>query len=115
MNLELPHKMDTVIITENLTKQFGDLVAVDNLNFQINTGESFALLGPDGAGKTTVMRLLCGAFTPTAGEIKTGDFDLTKQTDRARELIGYMPQRSSLYENLKCFTKYSFLFRPLWS
>jgi len=92
--------MDTVIVTENLTKRFGDLVAVDNLNLQINAGESFALLGPDGAGKTTVMRLLCGALTPAAGEIKIGDFDLARQTDRARELIGYMPQRSSLYENL---------------
>jgi len=92
--------MDIVIVTENLTKQFGDLVAVDNLNLQINAGESFALLGPDGAGKTTVMRLLCGAITPTAGDIKIGDFDLAKQTDKARELIGYMPQRFSLYENL---------------
>jgi len=92
--------MDTVIVTENLTKQFGDLVAVDNLELQINAGESFALLGPDGAGKTTVMRLLCGALEPTAGEIKIGDIELAKQTDRARQLIGYMPQQFSLYENL---------------
>jgi len=92
--------MNTVIITRNLTKQFGDLTAVDNFNLQIASGESFALLGPDGAGKTTTMRLLCGAFKPTAGEITIGDFNLAKQTDRARELIGYMPQRFSLYENL---------------
>ena len=89
-----------IIVIENLTKHFGELVAVDNLNLQINEGESFALLGPDGAGKTTAMRLLCGVITPTAGKIKIGDFVLTKQTDRARELIGYMPQRFSLYENL---------------
>ncbi|MBM3234725.1 ABC transporter ATP-binding protein [Candidatus Poribacteria bacterium] len=92
--------MDTVIVTQNLIKQFGDLVAVNNLNLHINAGESFALLGPDGAGKTTVMRLLCGAITPTAGDVKIGDFDLAKQTDKARELIGYMPQRFSLYESL---------------
>jgi ABC-2 type transport system ATP-binding protein len=89
-----------IIVIENLTKHFEELIAVDNLNLQINEGESFALLGPDGAGKTTVMRLLCGAITPTAGDIKIGDFVLAKQTDKARELIGYMPQRFSLYENL---------------
>ena len=92
--------IDTAIVIRNLTKQFRNLVAVDNLNLQINAGESFALLGPDGAGKTTVLRLLCGALTPTSGEIKIGDFDLSRKTDRARELIGYMPQRFSLYENL---------------
>ena len=92
--------MDTVIRTKNLTKHFGDLVAVDNLNLQVTAGESFALLGPDGAGKTTTMRLLCGAFKPTAGDISIGDVDLAKQADRARELLGYMPQRFSLYENL---------------
>ncbi len=92
--------MDIVITTQNLTKRFGDLVAVDNLNLHIHAGESFALLGPDGAGKTTIIRLLCGALTPTAGDIQIGDFSLAKQTDRARALIGYMPQRFSLYENL---------------
>jgi len=100
--------MLTEIVTENLTKRFRDLVAVDNLNLQINAGESFALLGPDGAGKTTVMRLLCGALAPTDGQIKIGDFDMARQTDHARELIGYMPQRFSLYENLSVLQNIAF-------
>ncbi len=84
----------------NLTKKFKKLAAVDNLSLQINSGESFALLGPDGAGKTTTMRMLCGALVPTDGDIMIKEFNLVKQTDQARECIGYMPQRFSLYETL---------------
>ena len=91
---------ETAISITDLTKKFGQLTAVNNLNLQIKSGESFALLGPDGAGKTTTMRLLCGAIIPTAGNIKIKGFDLAKQTEQARECIGYMPQRFSLYENL---------------
>lgn len=84
----------------NLTKRFEKLVAVDNLTLQVNSGESFALLGSDGAGKTTTMRLLCGALAPTSGEVMIKKVDLAKHTDQAREFIGYMPQRFSLYETL---------------
>lgn len=91
---------DGIIIVRDLTKRFGNLAAVDKLNLQINAGESFALLGPDGAGKTTTMRLLCGLLSPDSGDIRIKGFDLTRQVDQAREEIGYMPQRFSLYENL---------------
>jgi ABC-2 type transport system ATP-binding protein len=91
---------ETVVTIKKLTKSFKDLFAVSDLNLEIKSGESFALLGPDGAGKTTTMRLLCGSLTPTSGSIEIKGFDLVKQTDQAREHIGYMPQRFSLYENL---------------
>ncbi len=91
---------DNIIIVRDLTKRFGNLAAVDKLDLQINAGESFALLGPDGAGKTTILRLLCGLLSPDSGEIRIKGFDLARQVDRAREHIGYMPQRFSLYENL---------------
>jgi ABC-2 type transport system ATP-binding protein len=91
---------DDIIIVQDLTKRFGNLAAVDKLNLQINAGESFALLGPDGAGKTTTMRLLCGALNPDSGDIRIKGLDLARQVDQAREHIGYMPQRFSLYENL---------------
>jgi len=91
---------DNIIIIRDLTKRFGNLAAVDKLNLQINAGESFALLGPDGAGKTTTLRLLCGLLNPDSGDIRIKGFDLARQIDQAREHIGYMPQRFSLYENL---------------
>ncbi len=91
---------ENIIIVRDLTKRFGNLAAVDKLDLQINAGESFALLGPDGAGKTTTMRLLCGLLSPDSGEIQIKGFDLARQVDQAREHIGYMPQRFSLYENL---------------
>jgi ABC-2 type transport system ATP-binding protein len=91
---------DNIIMVRDLTKRFRNLAAVDKLSLQINAGESFALLGPDGAGKTTTMRLLCGLLSPDSGEIRIKGFDLARQVDQAREHIGYMPQRFSLYENL---------------
>lgn len=91
---------DNIIMVRDLTKRFGNLAAVDKLNLQITAGESFALLGPDGAGKTTTMRLLCGALDPDSGSIQIKGFDIARQVDQAREHIGYMPQRFSLYENL---------------
>lgn len=97
-----------MIDTKNLTKRFGDLIAVDNLNLHVNAGESYALLGPDGAGKTTTIRLLCGALTPTDGSIRIGDLQLSDQVDQARQLIGYMPQRFSLYENLSVMQNIAF-------
>lgn len=102
------YNINAVIVINGIKKQFGNLVAVNDINLQINEGEIFALLGPDGAGKTTILRLLCGALKPDEGSIKIKDIDLLKHTDKAREYIGYMPQRFSLYENLSVIQNINF-------
>jgi ABC-2 type transport system ATP-binding protein len=86
--------------TENLVKVFGANRAVDGLNLQVKPGEMVGLVGPDGAGKTTTMRLLCGALTPTSGQIMVGGYQLPDQVEKAREELGYLAQRFSLYGDL---------------
>jgi ABC-2 type transport system ATP-binding protein len=92
--------MDKLIIAQNLTKSFGDTIAVDNLSLQVQAGEIYGLVGPDGAGKTTTIRLLCGVLTPETGEITIGGHSMINNPDFAREQIGYLSQRFSLYEEL---------------
>jgi ABC-2 type transport system ATP-binding protein len=91
-----------MIQAEHLRKSFGPTLAVDDLSFQAAAGEIYGLVGPDGAGKTTTMRLLCGALglEGEAARVRIGGFDLRRQPEQARELIGYLPQRFSLYEDL---------------
>ena len=89
-----------MIKVEGLVKKFGDLCAVDHLQLQVLPGEVYGLVGPDGAGKTTSLRLLCGALLPDEGTIKIADFDVISQVELARGQIGYLPQRFSLYEEL---------------
>ncbi len=88
------------IEARGLRKTFGHLAAVDDLSLTIAPGEIYGLVGADGAGKTTTMRLICGALKPDSGEIKVCGFDLRRQTEQAREQIGYLSQRFSLYEDL---------------
>ena len=92
--------MDSLIYANRLTKTFGDTTAVDGLDLQVRAGEIYGLVGPDGAGKTTTMRLLCGALLPDFGEVSVGGYSMTKNPDRAREQIGYLSQKFSLYEEL---------------
>ncbi len=89
-----------MIIAQNLVKTFSSKPAVDGINLQIAPGEIYGLVGADGAGKTTTMRLLCGALKPDSGEVNVCGFDLRRQTEQAREQIGYLSQRFSLYEDL---------------
>ena len=89
-----------MIEVKQISKKFGDNWAVNNISLQVNAGEIYGLVGPDGAGKTTTMRLICGALHLDSGSIKVGDFDIQHQTDQARSLIGYLAQRFSLYEEL---------------
>jgi len=83
-----------------LTRRFGTLAAVNKLDLEVRHGEVFALVGPDGAGKTTLIRLLCGVLTPDAGEAVVAGFDVVADPERVKTRIGYMPQRFSLYGDL---------------
>jgi ABC-2 type transport system ATP-binding protein len=83
-----------------LHKHFGPTRAVDGLTLRVEEGEIYGLVGPDGAGKTTTMRLLCGAVIPTSGRITIAGFPIPGQVEQARSHIGYLPQRFSLYEEL---------------
>jgi len=92
--------MSVVIKADGLSKRFGALTAVDNVSFEIETGEIFGFLGPNGSGKSTVIRMLCGLLQPSAGRAELAGFDVVKQTEEIKKRIGYMSQRFSLYEDL---------------
>ena len=92
--------MDNLIVAEQLTRNFGSVHAVDGLNLRVGPGEIFGLVGPDGAGKTTTMRLLCGAYEPTSGRAVVAGFDLGSHLAEARAATGYVAQRYSLYSDL---------------
>jgi len=91
---------DYTIETVNLTKKFAGLVAVNALSLQIKKGEIFALVGPDGAGKTTTMRMLSAIMDPTEGEARVVGYDVRKDGEKIRENIAYMSQKFGLYEDL---------------
>jgi len=92
--------MDKLIIAQNLTKSFGTKIAVEDLSLQVRSGEIYGLVGPDGAGKTTTIRLLCGVIAPDTGDIMIDGHSMINNPDLAREQIGYLSQRFSLYEEL---------------
>ncbi|MGA2798186.1 MAG: ABC transporter ATP-binding protein [Thermoguttaceae bacterium] len=92
--------MMEAIRTENLTKRFGDLTAVDSLSLEVAEGEIFGLVGPDGAGKTTTMRLLTSIMAPSSGEAWIAGYHIVKQAEAIKENIGYMSQRFGLYPDL---------------
>lgn len=89
-----------VIEAVQLTRRFGKTVAVDGLDLSVARGEVFGLIGPDGAGKTTALRLLAAVMLPTAGQVRVLGFDTRRQAERIRRVVGYMPQRFSLYGDL---------------
>jgi ABC-2 type transport system ATP-binding protein len=89
-----------VIRAEHLTKRFGGVTAVDDLSLRVTRGEIFGLVGPDGAGKTTTMRLLTSVMDPDAGEAWVGGLHVVRQAERVKERIGYMSQRFGLYTDL---------------
>jgi ABC-2 type transport system ATP-binding protein len=89
------------VTVRNLTRQFGDFVAVDNVSFDVGQGEIFGFLGANGAGKTTTIRMLTGLLQPSSGEGTVGGWDINREYEKIKTCIGYMSQRFSLYDDLK--------------
>src|ERR1700722_13646901 len=92
--------MDAMIRIQGLTRRFGALTAVDHLNLEIGRGEIFGLVGPDGAGKTTTLRMLCGLMDPSEGEAWVAGENVAKNPRAVKDRIGYMAQRFGLYTAL---------------
>lgn len=92
--------MERAITAEGLTKRYGSLTALDSVSFAVDRGELFGLIGPDGAGKSTLFRLLTTLLTPDAGHAEVDDFDTVKDYRAIRRRVGYMPGRFSLYPDL---------------
>ena len=104
-------KSNPIIVIKNLVKKFEDITAIDNLNLVINEGELFSLLGPNGAGKTTTVNVLTGLIKPTNGNAIMAGFDVTRNIDDVKKIIGVCPQEASVFsflnarENIELFGK----------
>ena len=92
--------MDAMIECDGLTKRFGHFTAVDQVTFSVGRGSIFGFLGPNGSGKSTVIRMLCGILEPTAGAARIGGLDVGRESEAIKEMIGYMSQKFSLYDEL---------------
>src|SRR6266496_3915340 len=92
--------MDAIIQTRDLTRRFGELTAVDHLTLEVAPGEIFGLVGPDGAGKTTTLRMLCGLMDPSEGSASVAGHDVARESRAVKDQIGYMAQRFGLYQDL---------------
>ncbi|MDB6163003.1 MAG: transporter ATP-binding protein [Xanthomonadaceae bacterium] len=101
--------LDLAIRTTGLSKRFGDLVAVDDIDLCIPKARVYGFLGPNGSGKSTTIRMLCGLLTPTAGDIEVLGLQIPRQADALRRRIGYMTQRFSLFEDLTVRENLEFL------
>ena len=102
---------DAAIEARGLSRHFGDIRAVDKVDLQIPRGEIYGFLGPNGSGKTTMIRVLCGLLTPTAGEVRVLDLEIPRQAEALRRKIGYMTQKFSLYDDLTVAENMRFMAR----
>ena len=101
-------QFESIILTENLTKRFGRTLAVAGLNLAVRREEIFGLVGPDGAGKTTTIRMLAAIMNPTKGWAKVAGYDTVRQAEEIKRIIGYMPQHFSLYGDLTVMENLTF-------
>jgi len=99
---------ENIIEVRNLVKKFGLFIANDHLTFNVKKGEIFGFLGANGAGKTTAIKILCGLWYPTSGDLKVAGFDIYTQREKVKKNIGYMSQRFSLYDDLTVFENIRF-------
>jgi ABC-2 type transport system ATP-binding protein len=102
---------ETAIHARRLSKHFGDVVAVDRVDLDIPSGQIYGFLGPNGSGKTTIIRMLCGLLTPTGGEVQVLGLDIPAQAEQLRRKIGYMTQKFSLYDDLTVRENMQFMAR----
>jgi ABC-2 type transport system ATP-binding protein len=100
--------MDTVIEVHDLVRRYGSFTAVDHISFEVRRGTIFGLLGPNGAGKSTTFRMLCGLLPATAGELRVSGLDVRKARASARQHIGYVAQKFSLYGQLSAVENLDF-------
>jgi ABC-2 type transport system ATP-binding protein len=98
---------NSIVVTE-LTKAFGNFIAVEGISFSCAKGEIFGFLGANGAGKSTTIRMLCGLLAPTSGRATVGGFDIEREPEKVKAHIGYMSQKFSLYEDLTVEENISF-------
>lgn len=92
---------EVILQTESLTKRYGDFVALDNLNLQVRRGEVFGYIGPNGSGKTTTFRILCGLLEPTSGRAVIGGKEVTGSKDLIKQMVGYLPDNFGVYPSLR--------------
>ena len=88
-----------MIAVEHLTKRYGNVTAVDDLSFEIGDGHVYGFLGPNGAGKSTTMNIMTGCLSATEGHVKIDGYDIFEEPDKAKRLIGYLPEQPPLYMN----------------
>ncbi|MEW6240529.1 MAG: ABC transporter ATP-binding protein [Chloroflexota bacterium] len=99
---------ETVIVAQNLTRHFGDFVAVDHVNFEVDAGEVVGYLGPNGCGKTTTIRMLLGLLKPTSGKATVLGYDSFLESEQVRSRSGYMSQKFALYDDLTTLENMTF-------
>ena len=102
---------ELAIRAKHLCKHFGDVIAVDDVDLEIPAGEIYGFLGPNGSGKTTIIRMLCGLLTPTAGEVSVLGLDIPAQAETLRRNFGYMTQKFALYDDLTVQENMQFMSR----
>ena len=109
--MESQNDREIAIRVEGLTKSFGDKVVVRNLSMTVKRGQIYGFLGPNGSGKTTTIRMLCGLLTPDSGQGTCLGYDILTEADRIKERVGYMTQRFSLYQDLSIRENLEFVAR----
>jgi ABC-2 type transport system ATP-binding protein len=89
-----------MIQVQNLRKEFGSKIAVDDVSFKVEKGEVLGFLGPNGAGKSTTMRMVTGYFRPTSGSVSLGGVDMLEEPEKAKQILGYLPENAPLYSDM---------------